>query len=36
MKVQVAIARKILVSIWHMFTEDKQDIDILKIASIEA
>lgn len=33
MKVQVAIARKILVDIWHMFTKDQEYIDILKIAS---
>lgn len=33
MKVQVAIARKILVAIWHMFTKDQDYIDILKIGS---
>ena len=33
MKVQVAIARKILVAIWHMFTKDQDYIDILKIES---
>lgn len=33
MKVQVAIARKILVAIWHMFTKDQEYIDILKIGS---
>ena len=33
MKVQVAIARKILVAIWHMFTKDQEYIDILKIAA---
>lgn len=33
MKVQVAIARKILVAVWHMFTKDQEYIDILKIGS---
>lgn len=33
MKVQVAIARKILVAIWYMFTKDQDYIDILKIGS---
>lgn len=33
MKVQVAIARKILVAIWHMFTKEQEYIDILKIGS---
>lgn len=33
MKVQVAIARKILVAIWHMFTKDQDYIEILKIGS---
>lgn len=33
MKVQVAIARKILVAIWHMFTKDMPYIDILKVES---
>jgi len=30
---EVAIARKMLVAIWHMFTKDQEYIDILKIAS---
>lgn len=33
MKVQVAIARKILVAVWHMFTKDQEYVDILKIGS---
>lgn len=33
MKVQVAIARKILVAIWHMFTKGQDYIEILKIGS---
>lgn len=33
LKVQVAIARKILVAVWHMFTKDQEYIDILKIGS---
>lgn len=33
MKVQVAIARKILVAVWHMFTKDQEYIVILKIGS---
>lgn len=33
MKVQVAIARKILVAIWHMFTKEQEYTDILKIGS---
>lgn len=33
MKVQVAIARKILVAIWHMFTKDQEYMDVLKIGS---
>lgn len=33
MKVQVAIARKILVAIWHMFTKEQEYIDILKMGS---
>lgn len=36
MKVQVAIARKILVAIWHMFTKDQEYIDILKAESVMA